>query len=145
MKLSQLLSVTLIALFATNAASATQLPNPDKCPEVYAIQQAGLDRIHLFSDHTWTASNKRNMYDTNFYWTFVLGSDGEQVENEENARQKALREMETLTFAGGPFYDEAGNTASLYNSSKIKNALAITPPLNLSLSFRQTNIMLPER
>lgn len=130
MKFPLLASAALISFFSISTF-ADPASKPDKCPSVEIIRQIGLNDIRLKPDNTWVATNQRNDYGSHFEWTFVLGSDNEKVKNADEAKQRAMQEMETLILIMGPLYSENGDTACLYDTKKIKGALAITPPLKV--------------
>ncbi len=124
-----LLYVSVIFSFFSHFALANAFAKPDKCPDVEAIRQVGIDYIVLNENGTWAASNLSNKYGTSFDWTLSLGGTNEKVKDEHEAKQKALQELQTLTFVGGPYYSGNEDAACIYDTNQIKGAMVITPPL----------------
>lgn len=131
-KLNVLWYASIILAFFSHFSRADTFQKPDKCPEVEAIRQVGVDFIVLVGNDAWAAGNLSNKYGTAFDWTLSLGGTNEKVKSEPEAHQKALDELQTLTFIGGPYYSADGNAACLYDTKKIKGAITITPPLKPS-------------
>lgn len=134
MQFSLLMSATLIALFSPSITFSQEVPKPDKCPSVDVIKQVGLNDIRLDANHLWVASNLNNKYGTDFNWTFVLGSDYKKVKDMNEARQRAMQELQTLTFQKGPIYEEGEYTGCFYETKEIKHSIALTPPLKFPSS-----------
>lgn len=133
------MSIALITIFSAPLAFADSPSKKNQCPSVEAIKQVGLNDVRLLADSTWAAANLRNNYGTSFEWTFVLGSDYKKVKNLDEARQRAMQELQTLTFESGPHYNEAGDAACIFNTNRIKGVIAITPPLKVFHNFFKYN------
>ena len=118
MKFSLLAPTTLIALLFTQIVFA----DPEKseiCPNVDAIKRVGFNKI-VINQNGWLARYTRNKYETNSDWTFTLQGNGENVRDENEARQKAIQELQSLIFVDGPIFIKSSPsyTSCIYKTNK---------------------------
>ena len=118
MKFSLLVPTTFIAVLFTQMVFADPVKS-DICPNVDAIKQVGFNKIFI-DQNGWLARYTRNKYDTHSEWTFTLQGNGDEVRNENEARQKAMQELQTLTFVDGPIFIKSNPsyTACIYKTNK---------------------------
>ncbi|MBI2786298.1 MAG: hypothetical protein HYX60_08355 [Legionella longbeachae] len=81
-------------------------------------------------DGNWYGAVKSNKYDTTDAWTFVIGAF--RANDENDAKQKALRAVNSLTFLRGPEGLDVNGQESwicLYNDRSGHRAATITPTM----------------
>src|SRR5947208_3120740 len=64
--------LTAVSMLVLNAAHA-EIPMPDHCPSVTAIQANGLHDIFQDEPNEWVVGAKYAQFDTNEVWSFALG------------------------------------------------------------------------
>lgn len=129
MRLNYRLLTTLFAMIILQATFATAPKKVEQCPSTEAIRSVGVNCIVFNSNENWAASNVHNTYDTSVEWTFIVGNTGDRADNENDARQKVMHELQSVTRTQGPIYNELGDTICFYKTNKINHIMAITPIL----------------
>ncbi len=122
-------SLAVTSMLCSSIGMAAPAEKITQCPSIEQIKMVGVHKVRVFPDHAWRAIS-RSKYGTEVEWSFIFGSDSDPANDETEAREKAMQELKTLVYQSGPFSDEAGNTACLYDTDKTTNALALNPPLS---------------
>lgn len=55
------LASVIISLLSLQAAFAAPPRLPEKCPDINLIKQSGLNKVRVFSDHSWRAMHTRKL------------------------------------------------------------------------------------
>jgi hypothetical protein len=111
-----------LTLSSLLALLSTQLVFAATCPSIAAIKQTGFNEI-IIDQNGWLARFNNNKYDTDSLWTFTLQGRGD-VNNENEARQKAMREVRSLVLVDGPIYVKSSPSymSCIYKTNKSQAA-----------------------
>lgn len=127
--LAAILALSSIAGFAF--ANHQQVPLPERCPSVSAIQAVGVSRNVIQGNNlVWYAGRRNQQYGTNNSWTFILGSIVAPTAN--TAYNNAVAGLTTLAFQLGPFKGPLDKWVCLYNTAQGYIGVTITTPIALT-------------
>ncbi|HAT3977615.1 TPA: DUF4949 domain-containing protein [Legionella pneumophila] len=125
MKLKIINAILFLSLSQFSFAAPHEKPN--SCPSVSGLQAVGISEV-VQEDGLWYGTVKSNNYDTNDKWTFAIGAF--KATDENDAKQQALRALNSLTFETGPVaFNVEGQDrwVCLYKDSFGHSAGTITP------------------
>ncbi|MHB1949006.1 MAG: hypothetical protein ACYCQI_12940 [Gammaproteobacteria bacterium] len=115
---------TLVILFLSQIAQAHATARPEKCPEVKAIQSAGITSLE--QRHSEWFGSVESAFETEYQWTFMLGPV--VAESAAQARDKLIATLATLTLLNGPT-PYAHISICQYNTEQGVEAAAVNPPM----------------
>ncbi|STY28339.1 hemin binding protein Hbp [Legionella wadsworthii] len=97
MKLQVMNAVLLLSLSQFSFGALP--PKPNACPSVSALKAIGVSDM-IKEDGQWYGAVQSNNYNTTDKWTFVIGAF--RATDESDAKQQALRAINSLSFLSGP-------------------------------------------
>lgn len=128
MKLQIMNALLFLSLSQFSFAAVPEKPN--SCPSVSGLQAVGVSEV-IKENGFWYGAVRSNSYDTNDQWTFVIGAF--RATNENNAKQQALRAVDSLIFDKGPMainIEGQDSWVCLYKDSSGHSAATITPAMS---------------
>lgn len=137
MKRKYLYPMTLpFCLLFTTAQAHNLAPQPQICPSAASIQAIGVShKMVQESNSLWFTGRRDQFYDTHSRWTFVIGKIA--ATSVDDAYQKAVLNLNSLTFQMGPVEGPVGKWVCYYHANYGADAVAVNPPIarNLDQSF----------
>ena len=122
----------LVGLLTQPALASHQSPAPQACPNVTAIQSAGVNMARLSSMFGWMVYNMKDNLGTPEQWSFVMYLGG-AANDETDAIAKATVGLKTLAFVEGPAPADNDHYrwSCVYRTDPGFYAGAVTPPVEL--------------
>jgi len=115
-----------LLLISTQANSI--VPEPQVCPSAASIQAVGVShKMVQESNDLWFSGRRNQFYDTHSHWTFVIGKIA--ASSVDDAYNKAVLNLNSLTFQMGPVEGPVGKWVCYYHASFGADAVAVNPPI----------------
>ncbi|WP_115705519.1 DUF4949 domain-containing protein [Legionella sainthelensi] len=133
MKLKIMNAILFFSLSQFSFAATPEKPN--QCPSVSVLKTVGVFEV-IKESGLWYGAVRSHNYDTKDHWTFAIGPF--RTASENDAKQQALRALDSLVFEKGPLginIEGQDSWVCLYKNNSGHSAATITPALSYLRSW----------
>jgi hypothetical protein len=126
-KLAVFLFVSILVISQPLQAARLKATQPEACPKAEDIISGGLKDILTDTSEGIYAIGQLNNYNTDYRWGFAVIISYDQANSEEDAMQKALASLPSLSGTPIPMAFDDTHTLCIYDIGDGYQAGALTP------------------